>query len=201
MVAFCDSRLSDNGRRETIERFASEVEQPLRDFVRRLASRAGIRDIEPADLVQDVFLEFLRCRGTYPCESPGRLLAVLESFARHVVENCQRKRWAQRRSPTRLDPSFEGHPERLDGLAARTPPPLDVVEWDERCRLVLVVLRGLTKPQRDLLTLVFVKDKSVSEAGRLLGIGLEAAKSLYRRALGVLRKALRRSAEFREVLE
>jgi RNA polymerase sigma factor (sigma-70 family) len=119
------------------------------------------------DLVQDVFVQAHR-HWDHLAE-----LDQPEAWLRRVLVNRARSRW-----------------RRLLVESRQSAGDAVVLVMGERADEVWDAVRGLSRRQREVLALVFVEDRSVVEAARLLGCSEATARTHLRRALVRLQSEL-----------
>jgi RNA polymerase sigma factor (sigma-70 family) len=148
---------------------------PLATFVRRLTG-----DEEAArDIMQDVWLRVLR--GIGRLREPARLRAWLFTIARRAVMDRLRAQYAE--------PVAEEDDEALAGVAATD----DVdasADLDEARDLLELELPRLPIVEREVLTLFYLRELTLSEVAGLLELPVGTIKSRLFRARRTLRMRL-----------
>ena len=120
------------------------------------------------DLVQDVFVQAQRhWDHVVSLHQP-------DAWLRRALVNRARSRWR------RL--AIEARHRRIDDAMLVMTEPAEAV-WD--------AVRRLSRRQREVVALVFVEDRSVVDAARLLGCTEETARTHLRRALARLKSELK----------
>jgi RNA polymerase sigma-70 factor (ECF subfamily) len=175
---------------QLLERYRNYLELLARlQIGRRLRGKA-----DPADLVQETFLEatrhFVQFRGRSPEELAGWLRQILASrLAKLVRRFCGTRRRdvrLERRLATDLDQS-----SRLlaEGLAAPGSTPSQQAARQEEAVLLADALRQLPNDYREVLVLHHLEGLSLPEAARHLGRTVDSVKNVWLRALARLRRA------------
>jgi RNA polymerase sigma-70 factor (ECF subfamily) len=122
------------------------------------------------DLVQDVFVQAYRHREhVLTLEQP-------DAWLRRVLVNRARSRW--RRLVT----------EAKHASSRRDPEPFTM---SESAHELWRAVRQLPARQREVVALVFLEDRTVSDAARVLDIAAETARTHLRRALDRLAQTLK----------
>jgi RNA polymerase sigma-70 factor (ECF subfamily) len=158
---------------------------------RRLQGKA-----DPADLVQDTFLEahrnWERFRGTTEAEFLSWLRRIL---AAQTADLIRRYLGSQRRD-VRLERELAAELERssqdLDvGLLAKQDSPSKQVAQREEGVLLADALALLPEDYREVLILRHLEGLTFPEVGQRMGRTLDAVKKLWTRALDCLRRSLK----------
>jgi RNA polymerase sigma-70 factor, ECF subfamily len=158
---------------------------------RRLQGKA-----DPADLVQDTFLEahrnWERFRGTTEAELLSWLRRIL---AARTADLIRRYLGSQRRD-VRLERELVAELERssqdLDaGLLAKQDSPSQQVARREEGVLLADALDLLPEDYREVLLLRHLEGLTFPEVGQRMGRTLDAVKKLWTRALDCLRRSLK----------
>ncbi|WP_018352864.1 RNA polymerase sigma factor [Longispora albida] len=144
-----------------------------RPAARRCAELLGA-GTEAEDVVQDALVKAYRKLGTYRGDAGFRswLLAIVANETRNLHRSRSRRGAAHARQAA---------------LAGR--PPEEPLPAEDR-ELLLTAIRGLSAPDRDVLTYRYLLDHSESETAELLGWPKGTVKSRTSRALDRLRGRL-----------
>ncbi|MBX2802049.1 MAG: sigma-70 family RNA polymerase sigma factor [Myxococcales bacterium] len=127
-------------------------------------ARLGAGRIDSEEAAHDVMMTFLRRHATV--HGPERLPAWLFGTCRRVVANRRRSAWLRRWLPgATLDDRHA--PDRSDAAT----------ESREQAEAVLRTLDQLSDAHREVLVLCYLEERSVAEAGELLGIPSGTVKS------------------------
>jgi RNA polymerase sigma-70 factor (ECF subfamily) len=158
---------------------------------RRLQGKA-----DPADLVQDTFLEahrnWERFRGTTEAELLSWLRRILAARTADLV----RRYLGSQRRDVRLERELAAELERssqdLDaGLLAKQDSPSKQVAQREEGVLLADALALLPEDYREVLILRHLEGLTFPEVGQRMGRSLDAVKKLWTRALDRLRRSLK----------
>ncbi len=151
--------------------------------------------VDPADLVQETFLQVHRCldqfRGTTEAEWVGWLRQILASRLAKLVRHYR----GTRRRDVRLERALAGELDQSSrdlerGLAAaQSTPSQQAVRHEQAVRLG-AALEQLPADYRDVLILHHLQGLSFPEVARCLGRSLDSVKNLWARGLARLRRAL-----------
>ena len=143
---------------------------PLWSFVRRLAGS----DDSAQEIFQDVWVRVIR--GIPQLRDGARLRAWLFGITRRTLMDHLRQEYA--RSPT-VDVD-------VDGLASEAPGVEDVENLEELERALV----GLPIIEREVLTLFYLQELSLSEVADALKVPVGTVKSRLFRAKRLMRQAL-----------
>lgn len=141
------------------------------------------------DLAQEVFLRLYRSRQRY------RPTARFETFLYRVIFNAcvNFTQYMARRRALSLDRAVDDD-ERGNALEPADPAmprPLEGVEEQERAVMVRAAIEALPDNQRRALILSRYEGMGYEEIGQVMGLSLQAVKSLLWRARDNVRKTLR----------
>jgi RNA polymerase sigma-70 factor (ECF subfamily) len=128
------------------------------------------------DLTARVFYRAMRHIGSYR-DRGLPFSAWLYRIAHNLVANWHRDN--SRRKEIPLEEGMYGH-------YSGSHPEVDLLQWEERERLMRII-RKLTPERQQLLILKFVEHLSNAEIGLIMGRSEGAVKSLYHRTLLALR--------------
>jgi RNA polymerase sigma-70 factor (ECF subfamily) len=128
------------------------------------------------DLTARVFYRAMRHIENYR-DRGLPISAWLYRIAHNLVAN-----WHRDNSRRKEIPLEEG----MQGRNMPSHPEVDLLQWEERERLMRVI-RRLTAERQQLLILKFVEHMSNAEIGQIMGRSEGAVKSLYHRTLLALR--------------
>lgn len=157
--------------------------------VLRWCARLGGPRVDPEDAAHDVFVVVMRRLGDV--ERPDRFSSWLYGITRRVLRQHRRKVWLTRWLPEREvdeEPAEDGTGCGETWAAA-----------NELSRQVQGLLEALPAPQREVLVLCVLEDRTVDEVSTLLGIPRGTVSSRLRLArdkLGRLAKARRLDQHF-----
>ena len=131
-------------------------------------SRCGYDQATAEDLMQQAYVELLSGRARFNNKS------ALKTFVFGVVQNLARSRF--RRQNTRL--------RLIDAYAAEHD---DNFTQDDDCQYgnlkkVWEAVESLPQRQRDITELVFIRDMTIEEASRVMGVSLGTGRVHYDRA-------------------
>ncbi len=184
---------SDNELMGLIERIAAQDELALRLLYDKTASRLyGLalhiaRNKEWAeDILQESFLGIWRNANTYR-DSLSPPLAWMGMLVRSKALDFLRRRRSER---LHLNVPIDGLDELLQDQD--TPSPMQWTEYSEQAVVLHQCLQQLEQPQRQVVSLAYLKDLSHSELASSLKLPLGTVKTWIRRSLEQLRKCMAR---------
>ena len=157
----------------------SDVDGAYRELratvARGLAYRTGSSDLAE-DLTQDVFVDLLLAsRRRPPANTRAWLARVAQRRVADTIGSAVRERAAR---------------ERLEAFSRGVPD--GVLDRDDQLSIRECLAR-LPEPQRQILALRLQQGLSFAHCGRVLGMGEDAARMRFRRALHALRRELGRA--------
>jgi RNA polymerase sigma-70 factor (ECF subfamily) len=181
----------DAARGELLERYRDYLALLARlQINRRLQGKA-----DPADLVQDTFLEahrgFARFRGT----TEGELVAWLRQILAANLVDLVRRFLGTRRRDVRLERELARELEQSSralemGLVAPHSSPSQQAARREQDVLLAEALARLPDAYREVLILHHLEGLSHPEVAARMGRTIDSVKNLWARALGKLRRSL-----------
>jgi RNA polymerase sigma-70 factor (ECF subfamily) len=151
--------------------------------------------VDPADLVQETFLEAHRHFGDFRGASEGELVAWLRQILAGVVSHLVRRYLGTQSRDVRLERQLalelDQSSRLLDrGLAAVGSTPSErAVRCEESLRLA-AVLEQLPAESRDVLILHHLEGLSLAEVAEHLGRSRSSVRKLWLHALAQLRASL-----------
>ena len=139
-------------------------------------SRCGYDDAAAEDLMQQAYVEVLSGRARFDKKS------TLKTFVFGVVQNLARSRF--RRLNTRL--------RLIDTYAAQSDDKFTQDDPSDYGNLKMVwdAVESLPQRQRDITELVFVRDMTIEEASKVMGVSLGTGRVHYDRAKKALAEKL-----------
>lgn len=129
-------------------------------------SRCGYDDAVAEDLMQQAYVEILSGKARFNNKSS------LKTFIFGIVQNLARSRF--RRQNTRL--------RLVDSFAAEQESATDLREPDSNLKRVWDAVESLPQRQRDITELVFIRDLTIEEASKVMGVSLGTGRVHYDRA-------------------
>jgi len=156
-----------------------EVVVRYQGLVAGVAWRYGTKRNEVEDVVSEVFLKVYKNLPLYLPEHPFSTW-LYRLAANHVVDRARRARKERGRVEM---------PEDVQDAAPRAP---EALETDERASLLRDALREIDPRYREVIFLVYVEDRKVDEAARMLGLPEGTVKTRLMRGRDALRKILQR---------
>jgi RNA polymerase sigma-70 factor (ECF subfamily) len=158
---------------------------------RRLQGKA-----DPADLVQDTFLDAHRSWGRFRGTTEAELLSWLRRILAARTADLLRRYLGSQRRDVRLERELAAELERssqdLDaGLLAKQDSPSKQVARREEGVLLAAALALLPEDYREVLILRHLEGLTFPEVGQRMGRSLDAVKKLWTRALDNLRRSLK----------
>jgi RNA polymerase sigma-70 factor (ECF subfamily) len=151
--------------------------------------------VDPADLVQETFLEahrhFARFQGTSEGEFVAWLRQILATSLAHVVRRYFGTQRRDVRLERRLSDELDQSSRCLDvGLMARSSSPSQRAARREQAVILANALDRLPEDYREVLILRHLEGLSFPEVARRMERTLDSVEKLWTRALGRLRQAL-----------
>jgi RNA polymerase sigma-70 factor (ECF subfamily) len=152
--------------------------------------------LDPADLVQETFLEahrdFVQFRGTTEAELVGWLRQILVSN----LANLLRRYFGTQRRDVRLERDLANELDKssrlLDqGLMAPSGSPSKQAARREQAVLLADALEQLPEDYREVLLLRHLEELSFPDVARRMGRSVNAVEKLWARALASLRRVLK----------
>jgi len=147
-------------------------------LVAGVAWRYGTRREEVEDVVSEVFLKVYKNLPQYRPEHPFSTW-LYRLAANHVVDRSRRSR------------KERGRVEMPEDLQDASPRASETIETDERASLLRNALREIDPRYREVIFLVYVEDRKVDEAARMLGLPEGTVKTRLMRGRESLKKILK----------
>jgi len=173
--------LARRGREDAFRRLYGDLYGPVAGYVAARVSRP--EDAE--DLTSSVFLKLVDGLDRYDA-SRGPVLTWLLAMARNAVIDHHRRARAHGAARGAAVPVED----LADVLAASPDDPLGRLVRDEDMRRLDRLVRRLPAGTREMFALRFGEGLSVRETARVLGLGEDAAKQRFARALRSIRREL-----------
>jgi len=167
------------------ERRPGAFEQLVRDYGDRIY-RFAKRMVGPSaaeDVAQEVFLRVHRSIGTY--RPGGRFESWLFTIANNICVDLARRRRPEVRSAPLEGPGREGR------IPSAVPGPLEILEDEERRRLLLEAVGRLPLEQKQVFLLREEGGLSFREIAEATGCPLNTALGRMHYAMENLRRAMR----------
>jgi RNA polymerase sigma factor (sigma-70 family) len=187
------AKSSDHELMDLLDRVATRDEVALRLLYDATASRLyglALRIVGSKewaeDVLQESFLNIWRNAGTYR-DSLSPPLAWMGMLVRSRSLDFLRRRKAERLHINASIDDFEELPEDKDALG-----PMQLVEASEQAAALHQCLQRLEQPQRQVVSLAYLRDLSHGELARSLKLPLGTVKTWMRRSLEQLRKCMAR---------
>jgi RNA polymerase sigma-70 factor (ECF subfamily) len=183
------------GDREALGRLLARYGHYLSLLARVQVGRRLQGKVDPADLVQETFLEahrhFLRFRG----QSEPEVAAWLRQILAGVLANLLRRYLGTQGRDVRLERELAGELDRssvaLDrGLADPGPTPSKMAAGRERAVLLADALAHLPADYQEVIVLRHLEERPFTEVAARMGRTEDAVQKLWVRALARLRKVL-----------
>src|SRR4051812_14097749 len=143
----------------------------LFDFFVRMTGRPNVAD----DLVQDVFFRILKYRRTF------REQSWFKGWLFHIARNARVDYYRSHRGDGGLDETA------AKSLESGGPSPGQLLEDEQRARLLESALHQLSEDKREVLVLSRYQDLKYEEIAEMLGCEVGTVKSRIHRALKDLR--------------
>ncbi len=150
---------------------------------------------DPADLVQDTFLEAHRGFPRFQGSSEAEFLAWLRQIFAHRLAKLLRRYLGTQRRNVRLERELAVEVDQssrlLDqGLLVLSSSPSQKTRRREQAALLAEALQRLPEDYREVLILRHLEEQSFPEVARRMGRSVEAVKKLWGRAVPRLREVL-----------
>ena len=187
------AKTSDNELMDLLDRVATRDERALKLLYDLTASRLyglALRIVAnkewAEDVLQESFLGIWRSAETYR-DSLSPPLAWMGMLVRSRALDFLRRRRAER---LHLNVSIESVEELLQDQDAQAP--MQLIEASEQAAALHQCLQQLAQPQRQVVSLAYLRDLSHSELASCLKLPLGTVKTWMRRSLEQLRKCMAR---------
>jgi RNA polymerase sigma-70 factor (ECF subfamily) len=150
---------------------------------------------DPADVVQETYLEALRDFHTFQGETPAELLAWLRQVLVHNLSNLLRRYYGTQARDVRLEQqlsaALDESSSALQGaLAAAQSSPSEQAARAEQTIAVADTLSRLPEDYRAVLVLRHLEGLSFPEISQRLGRSVDSVEKLWVRGLARLRQSL-----------
>ena len=158
------------------------------DFVWSSVRRLGVSPAATDDVVQEVFI-VIHSR-LHTLEQPQALRSWIYGIVRRTVSGHHRSRRVKEASGAALaaEPNAQPLP----------PTPFDLVEQNDKVKLLFLLLEDLDEPKREVFTMAELDELTVPEIAEILEIPLNTAYSRLRAARQAFEEALVRHSARRE---
>jgi RNA polymerase sigma-70 factor, ECF subfamily len=158
------------------------------DFVWSSVRRLGVSAAATDDVVQEVFI-VIHSR-LHTLEQPQALRSWIYGIVRRTVSGHHRSRRVKEASGAALaaEPNAQPLP----------PTPLDLVEQNDKVKLLFSLLEELDEPKREVFMMAELDELAVPEIAEILEIPLNTAYSRLRAARQAFEQALVRHSARRE---
>ncbi|ACY34761.1 MULTISPECIES: RNA polymerase sigma factor [Comamonas] len=187
------AKTSDNELMDLLDRVATRDERALKLLYDLTASRLyglALRIVAnkewAEDVLQESFLGIWRSAETYR-DSLSPPLAWMGMLVRSRALDFLRRRRAER---LHLNVPIESVEELLQDQDAQAP--MQLIEASEQAAALHQCLQQLAQPQRQVVSLAYLRDLSHSELASCLKLPLGTVKTWMRRSLEQLRKCMAR---------
>ncbi|CUA91364.1 RNA polymerase sigma factor [Comamonas thiooxydans] len=187
------AKTSDNELMDLLDRVATRDERALKLLYDLTASRLyglALRIVAnkewAEDVLQESFLGIWRSAETYR-DSLSPPLAWMGMLVRSRALDFLRRRRAER---LHLNVSIESVEDLLQDQDAQAP--MQLIEASEQAAALHQCLQQLAQPQRQVVSLAYLRDLSHSELASSLKLPLGTVKTWMRRSLEQLRKCMAR---------
>ncbi len=195
---FDPARLLDEARCQGGEA-RGELLEHYRDYLTLLARLEIGRKLQgkadPADLVQETFLEAHRCFVRFQGSTEAEFLAWLRQILAHRLAKLLRRYLGTQRRDVRLERALAIEVDQssrlLDrGLMVLSSSPSQQTRRREQEVLLAEALQRLPEDYREVLILRHLEEQRFPEVARRMGRSVEAVKKLWARAVPGLREVL-----------
>ena len=187
------AKTSDNELMDLLDRVATRDERALKLLYDLTASRLyglALRFVAnkewAEDVLQESFLGIWRSAETYR-DSLSPPLAWMGMLVRSRALDFLRRRRAER---LHLNVPIESVEDLLQDQDAQAP--MQLIEASEQAAALHQCLQQLAQPQRQVVSLAYLRDLSYSELASCLKLPLGTVKTWMRRSLEQLRKCMAR---------
>ena len=158
------------------------------DFVWSSVRRLGVSPAAIDDVVQEVFI-VIHSR-LHTLEQPQALRSWIYGIVRRTVSGHHRSRRVKEASGAALAAEPDAQP--------LPPTPFDLVEQNDKVRLLFSLLEELDEPKREVFMMAELDELTVPEIAEILEIPLNTAYSRLRAARQAFEEALARHSARRE---
>jgi RNA polymerase sigma-70 factor, ECF subfamily len=188
-------RGAQGGDREALGRLLARYGHYLLLLARVQVGRRLQGKVDPADLVQETFLEAHRHFPGFRGQAEPEVAAWLRQILAGVLANLVRRYFGTQGRDVRLERRLAGELDRssvaLDrGLADPGPTPSRLAVGRERAVLLADALARLPADYQEVIVLRHLEDRPFGEVAARMGRTEDAVQKLWVRALARLRKAL-----------
>jgi RNA polymerase sigma-70 factor, ECF subfamily len=188
-------REAQEGDNRALGRLLDRYAQYLLLLARVQVGRRLQGKVDPADLVQETFLDAHRHFPTFRGQSEPEVAAWLRQILAGVLANTLRRYLGTQGRDIRLERELAGELDQssvaLDrGLADPGPTPSKLAAGRERAVLLADALAELPPDYQEVIVLRHLEDRPFAEVARRMGRTEDAVQKLWVRALARLRKAL-----------
>jgi RNA polymerase sigma-70 factor (ECF subfamily) len=150
---------------------------------------------DPADVVQETYLEALRDFHTFQGETPAELLAWLRQVLVHNLSNLLRRYYGTQARDVRLEQQLSAAVDQSSSalcgaLAAVQSTPSEQAARAEQTLAVADTLSRLPEDYRTVLVLRHLEGLSFPEIAQRMGRSVDSVEKLWVRGLARLRQSL-----------
>lgn len=172
-------RGAQNGDARAYNQLLAAITPRLRNFVR--SQRRFLRPEDIEDLVQDILLSLHAVRATY---DPGRpFIPWVMAIARNRLVDAARRYGRQAAHEVKVDLSSVTFPDDATNNSSEVYSDPDALKE---------AIRSLPPGQRDAVEMLKLREMSLKEASAATGMSVGALKVSVHRAVGALRKVMRK---------
>jgi RNA polymerase sigma-70 factor (ECF subfamily) len=171
-----EEQLVERAKQRDQEAFAQLYEEYFDRIYRYIVFKIG-DETEAEDMTQQVFLKALRSISSFRWKGVSFSAWLFRIAHKQIVDYMRRK---AKRFAVPLNES----------IVSGDDDPQKVTEQRADIEQVLAAAKHLTKAQREVVSLRFAGDLSISEVARVMGRSVGAVKALQHSAVVALRKAM-----------
>ncbi len=182
---------------------ASRLDELLRRAGTRLMALISLRmsdrlkrRLDPEDVLQEVYMEALRGLDRFEHRGPGSFYAWLAAIAVNTIRTLEDHAGAAKRDVRRDVPLAVEDTSCPRGVlspaalaAAQTSPSQAAVRW-EMFQIVCAAMEGISREERDVITLRYLQGLSTEETARTLALDPGKIYVLLSRGLARVRDKL-----------
>jgi RNA polymerase sigma-70 factor (ECF subfamily) len=180
------------GDREALDQLFQRSLPRLKRFLALKAGPGVLRGNEIEDLVQEAYLEAVRCFDDYTYQGPDSFFRWLATVAMHKLQNLHRLASAKKRSG-REQPIDVGQSTLAPGVAEPRdagPGPRTLTVGAEQAARLDVAMAKLSEVDRQVIAMSRVQGLSLQEIAEQMGRTRNAVALLLSRALRKLKDLL-----------
>jgi len=189
-----------DGDRSALTKLMAAFHPQLRRRAEARLAPSIKRDVDPDDILQEVYMDVARRFGRFENRGPAAFRNWLHAILDQKLVDAQRFAHRQKRDAARRAVSNEAKSSSYFNLLERvyteSGRPSRIVRHNEALSALLASLNELSAPHRQVLELRFLEGLSVCETADRMRKTEAAVVALTKRALGALRQRMDQRGEF-----